>query len=203
MLLNMPDEIFNLFKNEENCTIKNYPENTIILNNDTPENRTAVIINGIVSSYVCISDKQLFSQYHESKFFSILCFMNFYTNEPIPYKYVSLSETQTLWIPNQLILRKMSENIFFKKLIIKNYFEINNHCINLLSKIQNMNKEELVFDFLVERSKVLDTRTITIKQKEISNNLNIPTENICRILKALNLREKIIKQNANTFKILS
>jgi CRP/FNR family transcriptional regulator len=181
--------------------IREIPADTEILQEGQYIRVIPIVIEGLIKVYSRYEDKELLLYYIEPFQSCIMSFSASLRNEPSRIYAVTEEDTRALLLPADRVSEWIRQFPGINTLFYQQY---NIRYAELLDTIKYLLYHKLdkrILDYLTEKSRVKGEKILSIRHKQIANELGTAREVITRLLKKLE-KEGKIKQHPQGFEIL-
>ncbi|NER15940.1 Crp/Fnr family transcriptional regulator [Spongiivirga citrea] len=182
--------------------VKQIPKATEILRKDQYINVIPFVVEGLVKVISRFEERELLLYYIQPKESCIMSFSAGLYNQPSKIYAVTEEDSTLLLLP----VEKVREWIkTYPKLNELFYQQYNERYVDLLTSIEQIlisKMDKRLYDYLKEKAKVTANNELKITHNQIANELGTVREVISRVLKKLEVENKI-KQSSQTIKVLS
>jgi len=171
--------------------IQSFPKDTEILRTEQYVKVLPIVVEGLVKVYSSFDDKELLLYYIEP---TQSCVMTFYAalkNTPSRIYAVTEEDTKLLLIPVQNLPRWVKEYPDFNELF---YNQFNLRYTELLDTIGHLLVDKMdkrLYDHLSKKFELNHNKPIKMSHGQLANELGTAREVITRVLKKLELDEKV------------
>lgn len=183
-------------------TLKEFPKGTEILREEQYVKVLPIVLNGLVKVYSRFEEKELLLYYIEP---AQSCIMTFYAalkNTPSKVFATTEEDSQILLIPVQYLPKWLKEYPDFNELF---YNQFNLRYSELLDTIGHLLLDKMdkrLYDHIKKKSGLTKSNFVKMSHNQIANELGTAREVISRVLKKLEIDEKIV-QNTDGIKIIN
>lgn len=175
--------------------IKNYYPNDIIVSKGDITDQTAFLLDGLVKVTMGKEQNALLL-YHITDFdLGVISFMNIYEDTPIQTTVIAIKQTKLLWVSNQVLLDLSTNNQELKHILITSYHNNNQHLLHKINEILTLSVEDRLFEYLITKSSLFNTKKLELTRFEIASDLNISKEAVSRALKQLDDQNRISRNS--------
>lgn len=181
--------------------IKEFPKATEILREQQYVKVLPIVINGLVKVYSRFDEKELLLYYIEP---AQSCVMTFYAalkNTPSKVFATTEEESKVLLVPVQHLPNWLKEYPDFNELF---YNQFNLRYTELLDTIGHLlldRMDKRLYDHLKKKLELTNSNSITITHSQIANELGTAREVITRVMKKLEIEEKV-EQKSGEIRII-
>ena len=185
----------------QESSIMEFPKGTEILREQQYVKVLPIVINGLVKVYSRFDGKELLLYYIET---AQSCVMTFYAalkNTPSKVFATTEEDSRVLLIPVQLLPNWLKEYPDFNELF---YNQFNLRYSELLDTIGHLlidRMDKRLYDHLRKKSELINNKSIIMSHNQIASELGTSREVITRVLKKLEIDEKVL-QNAGEIRII-
>lgn len=185
----------------ESSTLHHFPKGTEILREDQYVKVLPIVVSGLVKVYSRFDDKELLLYYIEP---SQSCVMTFYAAlKNTPSKVFACTEEQAeiLLIPVELLPVWMRDFPDFNELFFNQF---NLRYVELLDTIGHLLLDKMdkrLYEHLKKKSQLKNENPIKMSHVQLANELGTVREVVTRVLKKLEIDEKI-EQTPDGIKII-
>jgi len=182
-------------------TIKEVPKGTEILREEQYVKVLPIVVEGLVKVYSKFDDKELLLYYIEP---SQSCVMSFYAalkNTPSRVFAETEENSKIVLIPVQYLPTWLKEFPEFDELF---YNQFNLRYSELLDTISHLLLDKMdkqLYDHLKRKTNLIKNASIKISHSQLANELGTAREVVSRVLKKLEVEEKI-EQSGGVIKII-
>lgn len=177
------------------------PANTEILREGQYVKVIPLLVSGLIKVYTKQDDRELLLYYIQAEESCIMSFSAAISNEPSKIFAITEEETHAILIPVDKIPRWIRQYPDFNTLF---YDQYKVRYTELLDTIQHLLFDKLdkrLLDYLEKKVSVTGKTTLQISHRQIANELGTAREVVTRILKKLEIDQRI-KQTSNGIEII-
>lgn len=185
----------------EYSTLKIIPKSTEILREEQYVKVLPIVLRGVVKVFIRFEERELLLYYIRPSQSCVMSFSACLNNQPSKVFAVTVEESEVLLVPVGKILEWLKKYPDFNNLFYEQY---DLRYAELLDTIQHIliNKmDKRLYDYLLQKSEVLDRNEIKISHGQIANELGTVREVISRVMKKLETEGKVA-QMTNGIKVL-
>ena len=182
-------------------TIQDIPKNTQILRQEQYVKVLPIVINGLVKVLSTFDEKELLLYYIEPNQSCVMSFTAALKNAPSKVFAITEEDTTLLLIPTDKLPKWLKEFPEFNQLF---YAQYDLRFTDLLDTIQHVlvNKMDTrLYDYLKQKTQVTNHEVIKISHGQIANELGTAREVISRVMKKLEIENKVL-QTSEGIKII-
>lgn len=182
-------------------SVKEFPKGTEILREEQYVKILPIVLNGLVKVYSRFDEKELLLYYIEP---TQSCVMTFYAalkNTPSKVYATTEEDSIILMLPVQYLPIWLKDYPDFNELF---YNQFNLRYSELLDTISHLLLDKMdkrLYEHLKKKSLLINNNSIKMSHSQIANELGTAREVITRVLKKLEIDEKVV-QNENGIKII-
>lgn len=185
----------------ENLQVLEIPQNTEVMREGQYVNSVPIITKGLVRVYTRYEDKELLLYYIQPNESCIMTF-DAYLNQSPSNVFASTEEDSTVMLmPGEKLTKWLKEYPELNQLFFSQYNVRYREMIEMIMKLMFEKMDVRVYDYLKSKSKLKKQNPLKISHRDIATDLGTAREVVTRILKKLELENKI-SQDAGFIKIL-
>ena len=180
----------------KHSTINDFPKGTQILRDEQYVKVLPIVLNGLVKVFSKFEEKELLLYYIEPNQSCVMSFSAALKNTPSKVFAITEEDSKILLIPVDKLPKWLRE---FPDLNTLFYSQYDLRYSDLLDTIQHILVDKMdkrLFDYLKNKSKLTNNKSIKLTHGQIANELGTAREVISRVLKKLESENKI-QQTAN------
>lgn len=184
----------------ENAQVHLFKKGTEILREEQYVKVLPIVLNGLVKVYSKFNDRELLLYYIEPSHSCIMSFSACRKNQPSRVFAETEEDSEILLLPVNRVQNWLKQ---FPKLANLFYEEYDTRYGNLLESIHDVlinRMDKRLYDYLVEKSRLINQTEIKISHSQIANELGSVREVISRAMKKIEL-EGLIVQTSSGIKI--
>ncbi|WP_298511247.1 Crp/Fnr family transcriptional regulator [uncultured Kordia sp.] len=175
------------------ATIQKFPKGTQILREAQYVKVLPVVLKGTVKVFSRFDDKELLLYYIQPVQSCVMSFSSCLNQQPSRVFAITEEDSEILLIPVQKIAVWLQSYPKFNTLFYQQY---DLRYVELLDTIQHIlihKMDKRLYDYLVQKTNVTQQEYVTVTHGEIALELGTAREVISRVLKKLEIEEKIVQ----------
>lgn len=180
---------------QEHATVDSFPKGTQILREHQYVKTVPIVLKGILKVYSTFGDKELLLYYVES---SESCVMTFYAglkNTPSKVFANVEEDVQLLLIPVQYLTKWIKAYPDFNDLFYTQFNKRYSDLVDTIGQLLMDKMDKRLYDHLKKKSALTGKDTIRINHNELARELGTAREVITRMVKKLEIEEKVEQSN--------
>lgn len=174
---------------------KNYANNDFVIKQGQNVRYLPIVLKGNIKVYSQEENLQFLLYYISQGESCIFSFAHLFNNEPIDFSAISEDSSEILLIPIEKAKEWLMKYPAFNTLILDNFQKHYNDLLHTTKQIICYKIEDRLWKYLKVKSKLGDSKTISISHRIISEDLGTTREVISRLMKKLENDQKIRQEN--------
>jgi len=195
----LPRELATLIK--RNSQQLKIPQNTEVMREGQYIKTIPIVTKGLVKVYTRHEDKELLLYYIKPTESCIMTFDSSLNNSPSKVYATTEEDSTVLLMPVQKVFKWLKEYPEMNQLFFKQYNARYSELIEMILQIMFEKMDKRILDYLKSKIEIKKQNPIKISHRQIATDLGTAREVVTRILKKLELDNKLL-QNAGLIKIL-
>jgi CRP/FNR family transcriptional regulator len=195
----LPRELVTLIK--RNSQQLKIPQNTEVMREGQYIKTIPIVTKGLVKVYTRHEDKELLLYYIKPTESCIMTFNSSLNNSPSKVYATTEEDSTVLLMPVQKVFKWLKEYPEMNQLFFKQYNARYSELIDMILQIMFEKMDKRILDYLKSKIEIKKQNPIKISHRQIATDLGTAREVVTRILKKLELDNKLL-QNAGLIKIL-
>jgi CRP/FNR family transcriptional regulator len=175
--------------------IKNYANKDFVVKQGQNVRYLPIVLKGNVKVYSQEENLQFLLYYISQGESCIFSFAHLFNNDPIDFSAISEDSSEILLIPIEKAKEWLMKYPAFNTLILDNFQKHYNDLLHTTKQIICYKIEDRLWEYLKVKSKLSDSKTISISHRIISEDLGTTREVISRLMKKLENDQKIRQEN--------
>lgn len=189
------DEIFAV------SVIKEFPKNTDLIKPGQYVKVVPVVLSGLVKVFTQYDDKELLLYYIQPEESCIMSFSACLTGSKSKIHAVTEEESNVILIPSDKLAGWVTAFPAINKLFYRQFDLRYNDLIDTINRVFFDKLDKRLLDYLSEKAALKGKNPVKISHREIANDLGTAREVISRLIKKLEVMEKV-KQHDDGIEIL-
>ncbi len=197
--LKLPDALIEEINNH--ALIQSYTKGETIVSKGSFHNKYGILISGLLKVSVVHETNSLLIYHIDQDNIPFITFLDFKNNLPFTFELCAVENSTIYWLDIQNVLHWGDLYDSFRNYVFQSYSFQHLSLFNTLKseKINSLNTK--LYTYLVNKSKLLNSKQLAILNTEIAKDLNVSQNSISNALKILAKEKKIIKYT-NTIAVL-
>ncbi len=180
---------------EESSSIRDIPAETEILRTGQYVKVIPIVLEGILQVFSRFRDKELLLYYIEPKQSCIMSFAAGLGNDPSGVFAKTEEDSKVLLLPVDKVRDWINKYPEINTLFYQQYHLRYNELLETVSHVVFDKMDKRLFDYLVEKSKVIDQNPVKISHRQIASELGTAREVVSRVVKKLEAEGKVIQHS--------
>jgi len=180
---------------EEHAMVDSFPKGTQILRQHQYVKTVPIVLKGVLKVYSTFGDKELLLYYVES---SESCVMTFYAglkNTPSKVFANVEEDVELLLIPVQYLTKWIKAYPDLNDLFYTQFNKRYSDLVDTIGQLLMDKMDKRLYDHLKKKSALAEKDTIRINHNELARELGTAREVITRMVKKLEIEEKVEQSN--------
>lgn len=169
------------------------PANTEILREGQFVKVVPVVVRGLVKVFSRFEDRELLLYYIQPEESCIMSFAAALDNTPSRIFAVTEEESEILLLPSRLMNEWVRQYPSLNQLFYQQYYKRYEDLLQTVQALLFNSMDKRLLDYLHEKSRLKNSKTLTLRHREIANELSTAREVISRVMKRLE-NEGLVRQ---------
>jgi CRP/FNR family transcriptional regulator len=201
------EKLFNHFGQEliskilDETVITEFPENTWLVKEEQYVKVVPIVLKGLVKVFTGEKDKEILLYYIQPGESCIMSFSACLKSEKSKISAQTLEETTALLIPSEKLSRWVYEYPNLNQLFYQQFDQRYTELIETIHHLLFDKLDKRLLDYLNDKVTITGKNPIKISHKEIANDLGTAREVVSRLIKKLEIQNKV-KQHHDSIETL-